>query len=147
MTKLEMFNALVEIVKTKVEDEKQKEELLVGIEQEILLVTKKNSSSKKSTSDEKLKQENEKIKVAILDLMKDGKMRTCSQIISNVGFQQYSTQKISALMGQLLKNNLVTKEVEKRVSFFSIVPTKAEEKEEIAEEVLVMEEIAQESAE
>ena len=154
MTKLEMFKELIEIVKVAVEDGNKKEELLVGIKQEILLTTKKNDSSKKSTSDEKLKQENEKIKLAILELMEDGKSRTCTQIISNVGFEKYSTQKISALMGQLLRDNLVTKEIEKRVSFFSIVPSKVEEEVEIAEEViekdeidLAMEEIAQENAE
>ena len=88
-------------------------------EHEIELLNKKNSSKGQT----KAQKENEDIKIAIVEALKVvGKAVTISELqASNENMAQYSNQKLSALLKQLVDTNEVVKTTDKKKSYFSVV--------------------------
>ena len=118
ITKREMF-AMVSTVVEKAEVE-NKAEMLKFIEHEIELLEKKSSKSGQS----KTQKENEILKDEILAELKEiNKPVTVSdfQAVTRFAPPEFSNQKISALLNQLVKENRVHKEVIKKKSYFSVV--------------------------
>jgi predicted transcriptional regulator len=87
------------------------------IDRELELLAKKNSAEKKPT---KVQEENKGIKEIILDnLTEEGITITDLQKkVPELG--ELSNQKISALMRQLVNDNVVVKTEDKRKSYFSL---------------------------
>lgn len=98
--------------------EDTKEDLIKFIDHEIELLNKKASASGQS----KTQAENEKIKVVIAEeLTRIARAVTISELIKeseNLG--QYSNQKLSALLKQMVESGTVTKIVDKKKSLFTI---------------------------
>ena len=118
ITKREMF-AMVSAVVEKAEIE-NKAEMLKFIEHEIELLEKKSSKSGQT----KTQKENEILKEEILAELKEiNKPVTVSdfQAVTRFAPPEFSNQKISALLNQLVKENRVHKEVIKKKSYFSVV--------------------------
>lgn len=88
------------------------------IDRELELLAKKNASGeRKPTATQK---ENEVIKGAILDVLADGEARTVTDILKGLD-GDFTNQKISALVRQLIADGKVEKTVDKRKSYFKIV--------------------------
>jgi len=89
------------------------------IDRELELLAKKNASgaNRKPTATQK---ENEVIKTNILEVLADGKQRTVTEIVK-VLEGDYTNQKISALVRQLIADGKVEKVVDKRKSYFKAV--------------------------
>ena len=87
------------------------------IERELELLAKKNSAEKKPTAQQA---ENEAIKETILENLTS--RMTISEMQKSIpDLAEYSNQKISALMRQLILEGLVKKVEDKRKSYFSKV--------------------------
>ena len=117
LTKKEMFNFLINIVKDSETD--CKDMVIDFINNEIALIDKK-ADSKKPT---KTQLENELIKSELFDKLKaystDG--GTIAKLQTEVEFDKYSNQKLSALLNQLVKDGKVVKEVGKdRKTIFKV---------------------------
>ena len=112
-TKKEMFGRLIELAQ-----ENERTDLVEFCEREIDLLNKKASASGQS----KTQAENEKIKVVIAEeLTRIARAVTISELIKeseNLG--QYSNQKLSALLKQMVGSGTVTKVVDKKKSLFKI---------------------------
>lgn len=88
------------------------------IEHELDLLAKKNSGEKKPTATQK---ENENIKAVIVNVLSDGVARTIGEICkSDEALAELSSQKVSALVRQLVLDEVVTREEVKRRAYFSI---------------------------
>lgn len=113
LTKKEMFGKLIELAQ-----ENNRTELIAFCEHEIDLLNKKASASGQI----KTQTENEKIKVIIIEeLTRIARAVTISELIKeseNLG--QYSNQKLSALLKQMVESGTVTKIVDKKKSLFTI---------------------------
>ena len=79
-------------------------------------MAKKHSSSKPT----KLQIENEKIKDEILEVLATAEERLRVGDVLKLLEGEYTSQKISRLMSQLVEAGKVTKEIEKKVSYFSL---------------------------
>lgn len=114
MTKRDRFNQLLAIPAV-AEDA----DLVSFIDHEIELLSRKNGTAKKPTA----KQEaNEGVKSVILDVMRENPdhLYTVSELMKSCDeLSELSNQKISALLRQLKEADLITKTVDKRVSYFS----------------------------
>lgn len=77
-------------------------------------MAKKKGSSKPT----KTQVENEGIKGEILELLADGRM-TCGDVVKALD-GEYTSQKISALLRQLVGAGKVNKVIEKKVSYFEL---------------------------
>ena len=112
-TKKEMFGKLIELAQ-----ESERTDLIEFCEHEIELLNKKASASGQS----KTQVENEKIKTIIAEeLTRIARAITISELIKeseNLG--QYSNQKLSALLKQMVESGTVTKIVDKKKSLFTI---------------------------
>ena len=112
MTKKDYFNALLEIGAVASNDG-----LVEFINHEIELLDKKNASSKKPS---KTQLENEVIKNdivnALINLAKPARINDLVAELQN----QYSNQKISALVKQLVDSGKVVKSTDKKVSTFTL---------------------------
>lgn len=110
-TKKIYFNELLEIVKGK-------EELENFIQHELELLNKKSSSKTPS----KTQIENESIKSTILNvLVENAKQMTITDIQSaNSELAEFSNQKISALLTQLINEKKVIRLVDKKKAYFTI---------------------------
>ena len=112
-TKKEMFGKLIELAQ-----ENERTDLIEFCEREIDLLNKKASASGQS----KTQAENEKIKVVIAEeLTRIARAVTISELIKeseNLG--QYSNQKLSALLKQMVESGTVAKIVDKKKSLFTI---------------------------
>ena len=107
--KFEMLMALSEV--------KENPILSEFIERELELLSKKNSAEKKPTAQQA---ENEAIKETILENLTS--RMTISEMQKSIpDLAEYSNQKISALMRQLILEGLVEKVEDKRKSYFSKV--------------------------
>jgi uncharacterized protein (DUF2344 family) len=118
ITKREMF-AMISTVVEKAEVE-NKDEMLKALAHEIELLDNKKSKSGQS----KTQKENEILKEEILAELKEiNKPVTVSdfQAVTRFAPPEFSNQKISALLNQLVKENRVHKEVIKKKSYFSVV--------------------------
>lgn len=112
-TKKEMFGKLIELAQ-----ENERTDLIDFCEHEIELLNKKASASGQT----KTQAENEKIKNVIAEeLTRIARAVTISELIKeseNLG--QYSNQKLSALLKQMVESGTVTKIVDKKKSLFTI---------------------------
>lgn len=113
-TKKEMFGKLIELAQ-----ENERTDLIEFCEHEIELLNKKASASGQT----KTQAENEKIKIVIVEeLTRIARAVTISELIKeseNLG--QYSNQKLSALLKQMVESGTVTRIVDKKKSLFTIV--------------------------
>ena len=115
-TKRMLFTALLALV---AETAPENAEILTTfINNEIALLDKRTANKTAS----KTQIENENIKAKILDALTEiDKPVTISELQSLAPeLAVYTNQKLSALLTQLKANNLVTKTVEKKKSYFSI---------------------------
>lgn len=108
MTKVEMFNAIKEVVA-------DNKEMVTFIEHEIELLQKKSTNRKPT----KTQEENKSLKNEILSVLTDDGMTVTeiqknSEILGNV-----SNQKVSALLRQLVEAGAVEKTTDKKKSLFS----------------------------
>jgi 3-deoxy-D-manno-octulosonate 8-phosphate phosphatase KdsC-like HAD superfamily phosphatase len=95
------------------------EEEVAFIDHELELLAKKNASTgeRKPTATQKA---NEGVKDAIVDvLVANGEQMTVSEIVKVID-GDYTNQKISALLRQLIADGKVEKVVDKRKSFFKV---------------------------
>ena len=118
ITKREMF-AMISAVVEKAEVE-NKDEMLKALAHEIELLDNKKSKSGQS----KIQKENEALKEEILvELIEINKPVTVSdfQAVTRFAPPEFSNQKISALLNQLVKEGRVYKEIIKKKSYFSVV--------------------------
>ena len=116
-TKKALFTALLALV---TETAPENAEVLTAfINNEIALLEKRAANKTAS----KTQVENENIKVKILDALTEiDKPVTISELQTLAPeLAVYTNQKLSALLTQLKANNLVTKTIEKKKSYFSIV--------------------------
>ena len=116
-TKKALFTALLALV---AETAPENAEILTTfINNEIALLEKRAANKTAS----KTQVENENIKVKILDALTEiDKPVTISELQTLAPeLAVYTNQKLSALLTQLKANNLVTKTIEKKKSYFSIV--------------------------
>jgi predicted transcriptional regulator len=112
ITKREKFEMLMTIAEVKANPI-----LSEFIERELELLSKKNSAEKKPTAQQA---ENEAIKETILENLTS--RMTISEMQKSIpDLAEYSNQKISALMRQLILEGLVEKTEDKRKSYFSKV--------------------------
>lgn len=85
---------------------------------EIELLERKNSSDKKPTAQQAV---NNTIKDAIFNGMETNRLYTVTEIIKEVPeCNELTNQRVSALMRQMVIDNLVEKIEEKRKSFFKV---------------------------
>lgn len=85
---------------------------------EIELLERKNSSDKKPTAQQTV---NNTIKDAIFNGMETNRLYTVTEIIKEVPeCNELTNQRVSALMRQMVIDNLVEKIEEKRKSFFKV---------------------------
>lgn len=104
--KFEMLKAIAEVQANPILSE--------FIERELELLAKKNSAEKKPTAQQ---EENEAIKETILENLTS--RMTISEMQKSIpDLAEYSNQKISALMRQLILEGLVEKVEDKRKSYF-----------------------------
>ena len=108
MTKVEMFNAIKEVVA-------DNQEMVAFIEHEIELLQKK-SANKKPT---KTQEENKSLKNEILSVLSDEGMTVTEIQKKSEILGEVSNQKVSALLRQLVEVGAVEKTIEKKKSFFS----------------------------
>lgn len=88
------------------------------IESEIALLEKKNSAEKKPT---KTQVENAGIKEAILDYMVEGTRYTVTEIIKGCDeCNDLTNQKVSAILRQMVNENVIIKVEDKRKSYFEL---------------------------
>ena len=111
MTKRDYFKEILEIVK-------ENEDLTNFINHELELLDKKNSNSTMT----KTQVENENIKKVIVNALTEiGTPVTITELQKKcVDLENYSNQKISALLKQLVDNKVVKKVVEKRITRFYV---------------------------
>lgn len=111
MTKRDYFKEILEIVK-------ENEDLTNFINHELELLDKKNSKSTMT----KTQTENENIKKVIVNALTEiGTPVTITELQKKcVDLENYSNQKISALLKQLVDNEIVKKVVEKRITRFYV---------------------------
>ena len=114
-TKRDRFNALLNI-----DAVKNDADLVAFIEHEIELLAKKNAGDKKPTAKQ---MENDAVKQVILDEMtaNPDKLYTVTDLIKGVPeLAEYSNQRVSALLRQMIDANAVVKTIDKRKSYFSL---------------------------
>lgn len=116
MTKKDRFNQLLEL-----DAVKANAELVTFIEHEIELLENKNKSKTGEKKPTATQIENEKLKDVIVEFMKPNNLYTISEMIKKIPeCAELSNQKMSALLRQLVEENLVTKVEEKRKIYWTL---------------------------
>ena len=117
ITKKDRFNQLLSI-----EAVKSNADLVTFIEHEMELLAKKNASSASATrKPTKTQIANEGIKAEILDLMSAGTSYLISDMMKMFpSLAEYPSQKIVALVRQLVNEGKVTREVIKGKAYFTL---------------------------
>ena len=112
MTKKEMFNMIATV-------NADNEEIVKFCEHEIELLENRKSGKRGLTKTQKA---NEAIKVIIAeDLAVIGRPMTVSELIAEGdGLGEYTNQKISALLRQMVEGGIVVKTVEKKKAYFTV---------------------------
>ena len=125
MTKREMFEQIkANYALTEVE--------IKFIDHELELLAKKNSAEKKPTATQVA---NEGIKKSIVEGMEVGKRYTITDLMKSIpAIADLSNQRVSALVRQLIEDNLVVRTEEKRKAYFSLVADEVAEVEEDVED-------------
>ena len=109
MTKRDYFNRILAYAH---------EEDKAFIEHELELLAKKNSGERKPTATQK---ENEATKAVIVSVLSDGTARTIGEICkADEALSELSSQKVSALVRQLVLDGTVTREEIKRKAYFTL---------------------------
>lgn len=115
MTKKEMFVALSQLNEVRVNAE-----LLERVEHEIALLENRKASVKRKPSKKQL--ENAELMNAIVSEMEPGVAYTNREMLQSLACcGNMSSQKLNALLSQLVANNRVERKVEKRVARFTVV--------------------------
>jgi len=110
-TKKDLFAEILEVVTT----EEHKEFIAKQIE----ALEKRTGANRKPTQ---VQLANEGIKQDILDGMVEGKRYTITDMIKTIpAIAEYSNQKISALVAQLVKAGTIKREEDGRKTYFSLV--------------------------
>ena len=119
VTKKDNFNALLCVVNSADISEEQRIALAAFINHEIELIENKSNSTKPS----KKQEENAGVKAIILaELSKADEPLTITEMQkTSESLANFTCQKISALLRQLIEENKVTKEIIKKKSYFSVV--------------------------
>ena len=115
ITKKDRFNELLAL-----DSVKANPALVAFIEHEIELLARKNATNpeRKPTKNQLA---NEGIKAEILSLFTAGQPLTCSELVKqNPSLAEFSSQKIVALIHQLVKEGKLTREVVKGKAFFTL---------------------------
>lgn len=112
-TKKEMFGKLIELAQ-----ENERTDLIEFCEHEIELLNKKASASGQT----KTQAENEKIKIVIVEeLTRIARAVTISELLKeSEELGQYSNQKLSAILKQMVESGTARKIVDKKKSLFTI---------------------------
>lgn len=122
-TKRELFTELLAIATN--------DEQKAFINHELELLAKKHDNKKMT----KAQEENSKVKELIFtEIARFNKPVTVSQLQGVPDLKEYTNQKISALIKQLVENGDVVRTEEKRVAYFNIAPIEEEEEEGEIEE-------------
>ena len=111
MTKREMFNLIATV-------NADNAEIVDFCNKEIALLEKRKSSGSGKVS--KTQKENEVIKDRILEVLSEVEKATVSDLIKCEGLE-FSSQKVSALLRQLIDSGKVEKNMEKKKAYFSRV--------------------------
>ena len=113
MTKAQKFQILADLPAVKADPM-----LSEFIAHEMELLAKKNSGEKKPTAQQEA---NAVIKDAVLEVLRDGKMRTVSELLKEVpGLPDTMTnQRMSALVRQMVDAGEVIRTEDKRKAYFS----------------------------
>jgi hypothetical protein len=113
VTKKEMFGKLIELAQ-----ENERTDLVEFCEHEIDLLNKKASASGQT----KTQAENEKIKVVIAEeLTRLARAVTISELQKeSTELENFSNQKLSALLKQMVESGTVTRVVDKKKTMFKI---------------------------
>lgn len=115
MTKKEMLNEVVTIVANT--DRSDRDELIEALNHEIELLEKRNASRKPT----KVQRANEELKEEIKAVLSEAESPvTVSDLLSDERLSGYSSQKVSALLRQLVANDEVVRMEDKRKAYFSI---------------------------
>lgn len=115
MTKKEMFVALSQLSEVRANTE-----LLERVEHELALLENRKASVKRKPSKKQL--ENAELMNAIVSEMEPGVSYTNREMLQSLACcGNMSSQKLNALLSQLVANNRVERKVEKRVARFSVV--------------------------
>ena len=115
LTKRDRFEALLKMTEVQANPD-----MVAFIEHEIELLAKKNAGDKKPTAKQ---MENDAVKQVILDEMtaNPDKLYTVTDLIKGVPeLADYSNQRISALLHQMINANGVERIVDKRKSYFRL---------------------------
>lgn len=111
MTKREMFVAIANVAEVAAN-----EEMMNFINHEIELLDRRGSKDKAMTKTQK---ENENIKALIMDVLADATEKmTVTEMLADDRLSNYSNQKISALLRQLVDAQKAVKVVEKKRAYF-----------------------------
>lgn len=115
MTKRDYFNILRNAYPTSAADY---DSVVAFIDHELELLDRKNSTIRKPTAKQA---ENEGVKTLILDHMEVGKRYTITDMLKEFPFEEeFTNQRVSALVRQLLLENKVIREEEKGKAYFSV---------------------------
>ena len=115
LTKRDRFEALLKMTEVQANPD-----MVAFIEHEIELLAKKNAGDKKPTAKQ---MENDAVKQVILDEMtaNPDKLYTVTDLIKGVPeLADYSNQRVSALLHQMISANGVERIVDKRKSYFRL---------------------------
>ena len=118
VTKRENFEAIRKVLATIELEENLANQFNKFIDHEIELLDKKATS--RGTS--KTNPANENLKTTIVEALKEiAKPVTITELQKeNAEMSEYSNQKLSALLKQLVDNGIVTKTIDKKKSYFSV---------------------------
>lgn len=115
MTKKDYFNILRNAYPTSAADY---DSVMAFIDHELELLDRKNSAIRKPTAKQAA---NESVKALILDHMEVGKRYTITDMLKEFPFEEeFTNQRVSALVRQLLLENKVIREEEKGKAYFSV---------------------------
>lgn len=113
VTKRMRFEALLAM-----ESVKSDPEMVEFLEHQIELLSKKNGSS----SSTKLQKENADLKDSILEAMEPNVLYTITDMIKTFDFlAEMTNQKVSALVRQLVNENLVERIEDKKKTYFKLI--------------------------
>ena len=112
LTKRDYFNTLLSL-----EQVASKEELVDFINHELELLERKNSAIRKPTPKQ---MENTSVKEVILESMEPGRPYTITELIKEVPvIEDFTNQRVSSLVRQLMENGSVIRTEEKGRAFFT----------------------------
>ena len=115
MTKREMLTAIANVSEVSAN-----EDMMNFINHEIELLDKRKNSSKRTMT--KNQKANVEIKDTIFNVLASSETpMTVSELIATDDLNAYSSQKISALLKQMVESESVNKTIEKKVAKFSVV--------------------------